>query len=149
MLFNSYAFIFLFLPLVLLGYFQLARIKHIYAAAWLALASLFFYGYWNPAYVGLLLGSIVCNYAFGMWIAKADTRYKAQDTRSEGQGTTDLASNVSSQKQLLIFAVAANLLLLGYYKYANFFIGSINSVAGTQWSLGIIILPLGNQYQTI
>lgn len=55
MLFNSYGFIFAYLPLVLLGYFQLARIKHIYAAAWLALASLFFYAYWNPAYVGLLL----------------------------------------------------------------------------------------------
>ncbi|GAB4116701.1 MAG: hypothetical protein Fur0026_04220 [Sideroxydans sp.] len=71
MLFNSYSFIFLFLPVVLLGYFQLARITQAYAAAWLALSSLFFYGYWNPAYVGLLLGSIVCNYAFGMWIAKA------------------------------------------------------------------------------
>ncbi len=78
MLFNSYGFIFAYLPLVLLGYFQLARIKHIYAAAWLALASLFFYAYWNPAYVGLLLGSIICNYAFGMWIARAGTRYKAQ-----------------------------------------------------------------------
>jgi hypothetical protein len=59
MLFNSYAFIFFYLPAVLLGFFWLARVNHSYAAGWLALASLFFYGYWNPAYVGLLLGSIV------------------------------------------------------------------------------------------
>ena len=56
MLFNSYSFIFLFLPVILVGFFQLGRIHHAYAAAWLALASLFFYGYWNPAYIGLLLG---------------------------------------------------------------------------------------------
>jgi D-alanyl-lipoteichoic acid acyltransferase DltB (MBOAT superfamily) len=59
---------------VLLGFFWLARISHAFAAGWLALASLFFYGYWNPAYVGLLLGSISCNYAFGLWIAKAGVR---------------------------------------------------------------------------
>ena len=60
MLFNSYGFIFLYLPLVLLGFFLLARVSHKLAAGWLAAASLFFYGYWNPAYVALLLGSIVC-----------------------------------------------------------------------------------------
>ncbi|HEU0282245.1 MAG TPA: MBOAT family protein [Gallionella sp.] len=131
MLFNSYGFIFLYLPAVLLGFFWLARISHAFAAAWLALASVFFYGYWNPAYVGLLLGSIVCNYAFGLWIAKAGVRH--EDRR---------------KKQLLIAAISANLLLLAYYKYANFFVGSVNSVAGTQWSLGEIILPLGISFFT-
>ncbi len=127
MLFNSYAFIFFYLPVVLLGFFWLARVNHAYAAGWLALASLFFYGYWNPAYIGLLLGSIVCNYAFGVWIAKS--------------------KNIQN-KQLLIAAIAANLALLGYYKYANFFIDSVNSFAGTQWSLGEIILPLGISFFT-
>jgi alginate O-acetyltransferase complex protein AlgI len=84
MLFNSYGFIFLYLPAVLLGFFWLARVSHAFAAGWLALASVFFYGYWNPAYVGLLLGSIVCNYAFGLWIAKAGVR---QDARCKMQET--------------------------------------------------------------
>lgn len=131
MLFNSYGFIFLFLPVVLLGFFQIARFGHAFAAGWLALASLFFYGYWNPAYIGLLLGSIVSNYAFGMWIAKAGVKQKAM-----------------RQKRLLVLALITNLLLLGYYKYANFFLGSINSIADTRLSLGEIILPLGISFFT-
>lgn len=131
MLFNSYGFIFLFFPVVLLGFFQLARVSHTYAAGWLAAASLFFYGYWNLAYVGLLLGSVMCNYAFGMWIAKAGVKQDAL-----------------LQKRLLVVALAANLLLLAYYKYANFFLGNINSVAGAHLSLGEIILPLGISFFT-
>ncbi|MDH4215392.1 MAG: MBOAT family protein [Gallionella sp.] len=131
MLFNSYGFIFIFFPVVFLGFFWLARTSHAYASAWLALASLFFYSYWNPAYIGLLLGSIVFNYSFGLWIAKAGVRH-----------------DDSGKKRLLVVAIAANLLLLGYYKYANFFMGSINTVAGTQFSLGEIILPLGISFFT-
>ncbi len=131
MLFNSYGFIFLFLPVVLLGFYQLGRISHFYAALWLALASLFFYGYWNPAYVGLLLGSIVCNYSFGRWIAQAG-----------------IAPVPVRQKQLLIIAITANLALLGYYKYANFFINNLNPVLGTSWNLGNILLPLGISFFT-
>jgi alginate O-acetyltransferase complex protein AlgI len=131
MLFNSYSFIFLFLPVVLLGYFQLGRFNPSFAAGWLALASLFFYGYWNPAYVGLLLGSIISNFAFGIWIAKAAVQHNAR-----------------RKKHIFIFSIAANLLLLAYFKYANFFIGNINDVAGTQWSLGEIILPLGISFFT-
>ena len=131
MLFNSYGFIFLYLPIVLLGFFQLARISHQFASAWLALASLFFYGYWNPAYIGLLLGSIIGNYSFGWWIAKAGVQ-----------------GHASRKKHLLITSIAANLLLLGYYKYANFFLGSIDTLAGTHWSAEGIILPLGISFFT-
>ncbi len=134
MLFNSYGFIFCYLPVVMLGYFQLARLDHRYAAGWLALSSLFFYGYWNPAYIGLLLGSIACNYAFGMWIAKAQTREK-------GEGD-------AGSKRLLIIAIAANLALLCYYKYANFFAGSVNDLTGAHWSFGEIMLPLGISFFT-
>lgn len=131
MLFNSYGFIFLYLPAVLLGFFWLARFSHAYAGGWLALASLFFYGYWNPSYVGLLLGSITCNYMFGFWIAKARAQHGEQ-----------------RKKPLFIIAITANLLLLGYYKYANFFVSGINSAVNTQWSLGEIILPLGISFFT-
>ncbi|OGS92808.1 MAG: alginate O-acetyltransferase [Gallionellales bacterium GWA2_59_43] len=131
MLFNSYAFIFAYLPVVLLGFFWLGRVSHVFAAGWLALASLFFYGYWNPAYVGLLLGSIVCNYAFGMWIAKAGVRHEE-----------------ARKKQLLVVATTANLALLAYYKYANFFVGNLNEVAGSSLTLGEIALPLGISFFT-
>ncbi|NOQ49373.1 MAG: hypothetical protein GQ553_01720 [Nitrosomonadaceae bacterium] len=131
MLFNSYVFIFLFLPVVLLGFFWLSRVSQVYAAGWLALASLFFYGYWNLAYVGLLLSSIVCNYTFGLWITKAGLQH-----------------NEIRKKQLLSVAIVFNLLLLSYYKYANFFIESLNSVAGSQWDIGNIILPLGISFFT-
>lgn len=131
MLFNSYEFIFLYLPIALLVFFRLAQLSHAFAAAWLAAASLFFYGYWNPAYVGLLLASIVCNYVFGMWIAKA------HNNKGAGNG-----------KQVLVVAITANLLLLGYYKYANFFLGSVNSATGLHFSVGDIILPLGISFFT-
>ncbi|MDX8380223.1 MAG: MBOAT family O-acyltransferase, partial [Gallionella sp.] len=107
--------------------------------------SLFFYGYWNPAYIGLLLTSILCNYAFGRWIAKQGSNRKWQVENgkcSEGQ------TKASVKKPLLIVAVGANLLLLGYYKYANFFIDSLNSLARTDWNLTNIILPLGISFFT-
>lgn len=131
MLFNTYGFIFVFLPIALIGFFSLARISQAFAAVWLAFASIFFYGYWNPAYVGLLLGSITCNYIMGVWIAKAAVH--GEDKQ---------------KKRLLIFAIAANLSLLGYYKYFNFFISNINGIAGADWSLSSIILPLGISFFT-
>lgn len=131
MLFNSYEFIFVYLPVVLAVFFQLARRNQAYAAAWLALSSLFFYSYWNPAYVGLLLFSIVLNFTFGLWIANAGAK-----------------GNKLRKKNLLIVAVASDLLLLGYYKYANFFLATINSASGAHLSLGEIILPLGISFFT-
>ncbi len=139
MLFNSYSFIFFYLPVVLLGFFQLARIKHTYAAAWLAAASLFFYGYWNPAYIGLLLSSIVCNYAFGMWIAKAGLRMAGEESSKQSG---------ASKKHILVIAMTANLALLAYYKYANFFVSNLNPLFDTDWNLANIILPLGISFFT-
>ena len=131
MLFNSYSFIFVFLPVVLLGFFLLARLQARFAATWLALASLFFYGYWNPVYVGLLMASIVVNYGFARWMIQANA-----------------ASQYASKKQILITAITANLLLLGYYKYAGFFINTVNAVAATGWSFTELILPLGISFFT-
>ena len=131
MLFNSYAFIFLFLPLTLALFFAMARISHVFAAGWLAAASLFFYGWWNPAYVGLLMLSISFNYLAGMRIARAVAQ--VQHLR---------------RKWLTVFAVAANLLLLGYYKYSNFFLSNAASVMGFAPPQADIILPLGISFFT-
>lgn len=115
----------------MIGFFGLARISHAFAVSWLALASVFFYGYWNPAYVGLLLGSIIFNYKMGMWITKADTQ-----------------DDEVLKKRLLIFAITGNLLLLIYYKYANFFVTNVSSLVGTDWSFTNLILPLGISFFT-
>jgi alginate O-acetyltransferase complex protein AlgI len=69
-LFNSYAFLFLFLPVTFVGFFQIGRYSRPLAVLWLFAASLFFYGWWNPAYVGLLLASIFFNYSIGMALSK-------------------------------------------------------------------------------
>lgn len=132
MLFNSYEFICLYLPVVFFGFFRIARHSHRLAALWLAAASLFFYGWWNPQFVLLLLASIAVNYALGYAIGHARARHGAQPAAT----------------RLLIVAVSANLLLLAYFKYANFFIGTANQLAGTDWGLADIVLPLGISFFT-
>ena len=131
MLFNSYVFIFFFLPVTLLVFFQLGKANAKLAAGWLAAASVFFYGWWNPAYVALLVVSVLFNYGMGLAIVRAGS---AVDARRG--------------KHLLIAAVAGDLALLGYYKYANFFLDNVNSVLGTSSTLGTVILPLGISFFT-
>jgi len=131
MLFNSPEFIYLFLPVVLAGFFWLARWSHRVAATWLTAASLFFYGWWNPAYVGLLLASIFFNYGMGLALAREAGRPPQ-----------------ARRPMLLAFAIAADLGLLGYFKYANFFLDSANALLGTGWNAGSIILPLGISFFT-
>jgi D-alanyl-lipoteichoic acid acyltransferase DltB (MBOAT superfamily) len=128
MLFNSYPFLLLFLPITLAGYFLLARMGRTWAAAWLAAASLFFYAWWDYRYVALLLASIIANYFAGKELAhRARSRH--------GQW-------------LLAVAIASNLGLLAYYKYADFFIGSANAAFGRNISLLHIVLPLGISFFT-
>jgi hypothetical protein len=109
MLFNSYEFLFLFLPIVLIVFSAIGiRGHHRVTITWLVAASLFFYGWWNLAYLGLIVFSMFFNYAIGV----------------------ALSSDVNNRKRLkLIFGVAANLGLLGYFKYANFFVSNLNALA--------------------
>jgi alginate O-acetyltransferase complex protein AlgI len=66
MLFNSYAFIFVFLPITLFGFFLIGTFgKNRVAVAWPLIASLFFYGWWNPPYLWLLIVSLLFNYTVG------------------------------------------------------------------------------------
>jgi D-alanyl-lipoteichoic acid acyltransferase DltB (MBOAT superfamily) len=129
MLFNSYAFLFLFLPVTFFGFFQIGRYSRPIAALWLFAASLFFYGWWNPAYVGLLLASIFFNYAVGTALS-----------REHG--------HVRRKKWILGLGIAADLGLLGYFKYANFFVESANSALNLSWHIEPIILPLGISFFT-
>ena len=131
MLFNSAVFIFGFFPLVVVVFFRLARSNHLLAAGWLVFASLFFYGWWNPRYVLLLLGSIAFNYASGYRLARI------------------VRSGTSAHSRLLLaVAVTANLLLLGYYKYANFFLQISADLSGHALDIGHVLLPLGISFFT-
>lgn len=131
MLFNSYAFIFIFLPITFLGMLWLGARTERGAVLWLSLASIVFYGYWNPAFVSLLFGTALFNYGASRWL---EARYAAKTT-----GNTNY---------LLIIAITINLLVLGYFKYTNFFVGAlINSVGGNFQPLNII-LPLGISFFT-
>ncbi|HEV7815067.1 MAG TPA: MBOAT family protein, partial [Janthinobacterium sp.] len=125
MLFNSFTFLLFYLPAVLAAYFWLGRRRPQWAAAWLVLASLFFYGYWNVVYLPLLLLSISFNYCCGRRLASASRR-----------------------KVWLAAALGANLGLLAWYKYANFFVDSVNSLGKTGWTDWHIVLPVGISFFT-
>ena len=131
MLFNSFVFIFLFLPVVCVGFFVLAKASPRLAAGWLTVASLVFYGWWNPVYVPLLLASIAFNYATGMRIALLHERGRKTDG-----------------KRLLLVAIGVNLALLGYFKYTNFFLANLLPLAGDAAPLPEIVLPLGISFFT-
>ncbi len=129
MLFNSYEFIFLFLPITLLVYLGIGRYgDRRIALVWLIAASLFFYGWWNPAYLGLILGSMFFNYSIGLVLTNRDSSIH--------------------KKTILIVGIVANLSLLAYYKYANFFVDNINLLLSVDWNLGNIILPLAISFFT-
>jgi len=83
MLFNSYVFIFCYLPITLIGFFLLGKTSHRLAALWLAGASLFFYGWWDVRYVGLLLGSITFNYGAGYLIGRGLTGERSEPVSTQ------------------------------------------------------------------
>lgn len=131
MLFNSYSFMFLFLPITFIGMFWLGRKSHRLAALWLAVASLTFYAVWDSRFVLLLIGSIAFNYGAGYWI-----------------GLRQAAKASKEAKVTLAAAIAANLTLLGFFKYTNFFIASANQFFGGHLPALDIILPLGISFFT-
>jgi len=109
MLFNSPQFILGFLPMALAGFFLSGRFGGTrWALRWLVVASLFFYGWWNPKFVVLLAGSILGNYALGQHIL-----HLAADRQR------------NAARSWLIAGVSANLALLGWFKYANFLIHDV------------------------
>ncbi|CUI16814.1 alginate O-acetyltransferase [Candidatus Protochlamydia naegleriophila] len=123
MLFNSYSFLLLYLPVVLTGFFGLAKLRLTQAArAWLLFSSLFFYAYWDIRFLPLLLASIFFNYGCGKTILQASERIK---------------------KIILCLGVGGDLALLFYFKYYNFFLGMF-----TDNSLIEVLLPLGISFFT-
>ena len=130
MLFNSYTFLFAFLPIVLAGAFALSRYRPNLAVAWLALASLFFYGWWSWRHVPLLLASIAFNFFAGDAIARRGGK------------------NGALAFGLLAGAVAVNLALLGYFKYAGFLVANLDTLLGADVRVEAMVLPLGISFFT-
>jgi alginate O-acetyltransferase complex protein AlgI len=128
MLFNSYPFIFLFLPVVLLGYFALGRRGNLAPAIWLALASLAFYSFSNWPFVALLLGSILFNYMIGFLLIASKLR-------------------AGSRRAILTIGVAGDLLVLGIFKYAGFLAANLNALFATGFTVNIL-LPVGISFYT-
>jgi alginate O-acetyltransferase complex protein AlgI len=129
MLFNSFGFIFLYLPITFFLFFFVAKKSHFLAALWLAVASLVFYGLWNPKFTFLLLASIVFNYSIGYLIGHAQ-------------------KNPQRSKNFLIMGISINLALLIFFKYTNFFIATVNDLGNFSLPLTHIILPLGISFFT-
>lgn len=125
MLFNSYEFLFLFLPVTVAGFAWLNRKPEgRHAVAFMCAASIVFYGWWDYRYLALLSASILWNW----WIG------------------TRLIDAPSSRR--LAAGITVNLLVLGYYKYANFFVSTAVDLTGADWHVQNIVLPLGISFFT-
>ena len=136
MLFNSYTYIIIFLPTVAIVYFGLTRYHLLLAGkSWLILASLFFYSYWTPIYLPLLMASILVNYGLGTTI-------------SSMQNINENNAFAISKKKILAFGILLNLGLLGYFKYAGFFMVNVNIITGSNFNLPNLILPLAISFFT-
>ena len=127
MLFNSYEFLLLFLPVVVAGYFVANRWQ--LGNVFLVGASLFFYAYWRPEFIWLLVASIAANFLVGHGIMQR---------RARGQPT----------KGMLVAGIAFDLLLLAYFKYANFFAANAADLFGIPEPHLDVILPIGISFFT-
>ncbi len=147
MLFNSIEFIVFFLPLTLIVFFQIGgRGQHRLAVAWLVFASLFFYGWWNYSYLILLVSSILVNYFIGNLLQRKNTKNKQEKPHLKKNKQS--INQRLSRKALLVFGIVLNLSLIGYFKYANFFVNTINEIVKTDIVLQRIILPLAISFFT-
>lgn len=128
MLFNSFEFIFVFLPVVLLAYFGLNRLNlHQWAKGVLVLASLYFYAFFNTSYLPIIVSSILVNYGVAVEMRKWDEVTK---------------------KVLFGIGLLFNLGMLGYFKYTDFMIENVNALFNTNYTLKNILLPLGISFFT-
>ena len=126
MLFSSYSFTILFLPLLIVVYYLIPVSWRNYA---LLAASLFFYAWGGPRHLPVMITSIAINYVCGLLI----DRYRENDTLRRASA---------------VIATILNLALLGYYKYSDFIIGNYNAITGSDVALRHILLPIGISFYT-
>ena len=130
MLFNSFIFIFLFLPFVFLLYYLLNQYKlYKIAIVLLVFSSLFFYAWWKPEYLPIIIISLFFNYIIGFYLSKKKICQ-------------------SLKKYILIFGIMSNVSLLIYFKYTDFLLFNFNFLFGTHFSLPHLTLPLAISFFT-
>jgi alginate O-acetyltransferase complex protein AlgI len=132
MLFNSYEFLFVFLPVTLVGFYLLGAFSRTSAILWLILLSLLFYGWWRPVNLLIIGPSIIINYTLAALLLRLN-----QNEGSPG-----------ASRAVLLLGIAFNVLFLGFFKYTDFLSGTINDVFGAHLILRHIILPLGISFIT-
>lgn len=133
MIFSTYVFLFLFLPVTFGGYFILNSLRLQLAAKWwLVAASLFFYAYGDVSFLPIFVVSIFFNYYIGVTLGRLHN------------------NEVISKRSLhrirlfwLLFGVTVDILLLGYFKYYNFAIENVNLIFSSNFDLIKLALPLG------
>lgn len=134
MLFTTSHFIFIYLPIVFALYFVLNKLRLIrLGIAFLAVASIFFYGYWNYIYVPLIITSFTFNFFVGSKLCAIAAKFEGQEKAKKPKG-------------FLAFGILANIALLGYYKYTDFFIENFNGIFGSSVPLMHVILPHGTKF---
>lgn len=131
MLFNTFVFAVVFLPVALLGYFMLSKVSLRLSIVFLFVASVIFYLSWDVRYLPLLLGSIGVNFAIGQRIA-----------------TVRAAQGERAAKPALILGLVFNLGLLGFFKYTDFLLSSVAALAGRPYEPYGIVLPIGISFFT-
>ena len=131
MLFNSFVFILAFLPAFLAVYYAAAALNYRLALGVIVIASTIFYGWWNGYYVPLLGFSILVNFSLGWSIDRLKDRDRP-----------DVA------KALLVLGITFNLGLLGFFKYADFFVENMNELFAADWALLHVVLPLAISFFT-
>ncbi len=132
MLFNSFEFLLVFLPITWVGFVFASRISHQVAIAWLAVCSIVFYAYGSVFGLAVLAWSVAWNFGAGLWIIQC-----------VGSG------RMSAARAVLTIAISADLLALGYYKYANFVVANLEPYVenlGSGYSR--VILPIGISFYT-
>lgn len=130
MLFNSFEFIFVFLPLIFVGYFLINKAHPMAGKVWLLIGSLFFYSWWNPIYLPLLLLSLIVNFPIGRLLS-----------------STSILQN-RRRKLFLWIGIIFNICLLGFFKYYDFFVSNLNFALKTDFNLLHFILPLAISFYT-
>lgn len=128
MIFNSFEFLFLFLPITFVLYFFLNKWSFTYSGVWLLIASLYFYNWWNPLYLPLILISLFVNYMIGGYLSTRQNSY--------------------SRTTVFTIGILFNIGLLGYFKYYDFFASTVNSVFSTQIPVLNLLLPLAISFFT-
>lgn len=132
MLFNSPEFLFVFLPATLAGCYLLGSVSRTLAIYWLILASLIFYAWWRPVNVLIIAPSIVINFIIARILLRLNDR--------------EDSSNIS--KLVLLLGIVFNVAFLGFFKYTDFVLGTVQDVFGANVVLRHIILPLGISFIT-